>query len=83
MISSVRLDGTSAFMTVEGATNTEVFRAYVCEIIVTALRPRDIVVIDNIGAYKNEHTFERIRRAGVEVRSLPAYSPGLNPIEMM
>ena len=39
MISSVRLDGTSACMTVEGATNTEVFRAYVCEILVPARRP--------------------------------------------
>jgi transposase len=83
MISSVRLDGTSACMTVEGATNTEVFRAYVCEILVPALRPGDIVVMDNLGAHKNEHTLERIRQAGAEVRFLPAYSPDLNPIEMM
>jgi hypothetical protein len=82
MISSVRLDGTSACMTVEGATNTEVFRAYVCEILVPALRPGDIVVMDNLGAHKNEHTLERIRQAGAEVRFLPAYSPDFNPIEM-
>ena len=68
MISSVRLDGTSACMTVEGATNTEVFRAYVCEILVPALRPGDIVVMDNLGAHKNEHTLERIRQAGAEDR---------------
>jgi Transposase and inactivated derivatives len=83
MISSVRLDGTSACMTIEGATNTEVFHAYVREILVPALRPGDIVVMDNLGAHKNEHTLERIRQAGAEVRFLPAYSPDLNPIEMM
>ena len=29
MIGSVRLDGTTATMAIEGATDTEVFRAYV------------------------------------------------------
>ena len=83
MISSVRLDGTSACMTIEGATNTEVFLAYVREVLVPALRPGDIVVMDNLGAHKNEPTLRRIRQAGAEVRFLPAYSPDLNPIEMM
>lgn len=83
MISSVRLDGTSACMTIEGATNTEVFCAYVREVLVPVLRPGDIVVMDNLGAHKNENTLEQIRQAGAEVRFLPAYSPDLNPIEMM
>jgi transposase len=39
--------------------------------------------MDNLGAHKNELTLERIRQAGAEVRFLPAYSPDLNPIEMM
>jgi len=34
MISSVRLDGTSACLTIEGATDTEVFHAYVREVLV-------------------------------------------------
>ncbi len=83
MISSVRLDGTSACMTIEGATNTEVFGAYVREVLVPALRPGDIVVMDNLGAHKSEHTLNQIRQAGAEIRFLPAYSPDLNPIEMM
>jgi transposase len=83
MISSVRLDGTTACMTIEGATNTEVFQAYVREVLVPSLRPGDIVVMDNLGAHKNERTLALIERAGAEVRFLPAYSPDLNPIEMM
>ena len=83
MISSVRLDGTTACMTIEGATDTAVFQAYVREILVPVLRPGDIVVMDNLGAHKNEPTLALIRQAGAEVRFLPAYSPDLNPIEMM
>ncbi len=83
MISSVRLDGTTACMTIEGATNTEVFQAYVREILLPVLRPGDIVILDNLGAHKNEQTLALIRQAGAEARFLPAYSPDLNPIEMM
>ena len=83
MISSVRLDGTTACMTIEGATNTEVFRAYVREVLVPSLRPGDIVVMDNLGAHKNPDTISLIEKVGAEVRFLPAYSPDLNPIEMM
>lgn len=79
----MRSDRTSACMTIEGATNTEVFRAYVCEVLVPTLRPGDIVVMDNLGAHKNENTLALIQQAGAEVRFLPAYSPDLNPIEMM
>jgi transposase len=83
MISSVRLNGETACMTIEGATNTEVFQAYVREILVPTLKPGDIVVLDNLGAHKNDLTLTLIEKAGAEVRFLPAYSPDLNPIELM
>lgn len=83
MISSVRLDGTTACMTIDGATNTEVFQAYVREILVPTLRAGDIVVLDNLGAHKNEATLALISAAGAQTRFLPPYSPDLNPIEMM
>ena len=83
MISSVRLDGSTACMTIEGATNTEVFYAYVREVLVPSLRRGDIVILDNLGAHKNERTIALIEAAGAEARFLPAYSPDLNPIEMM
>ena len=75
MISSVRLDGTTACMTIEGATNTEVFYAYVREVLAPSLRRGDIVILDNLGAHKNERTLALIEQAGAEVRFLPAYSP--------
>ena len=69
-------------MTIEGATDTAVFHAYVREILVPALRPGDIVIMDNLGAHKNDRTVALITAAGANVRFLPAYSPDLNPIEM-
>ena len=83
MISSVRLDGSTACMTIEGATDTAVFQAYVREILGPSLRPGDIVIMDNLGAHKNEQTLALLAAVGASVRFLPAYSPDLNPIEMM
>ena len=83
MISSIRLDGTTACMTIAGATDTEVFRAYVREVLCPTLRPGDIVVMDNLGAHKSPATLELINAAGAQARFLPAYSPDLNPIEKM
>lgn len=83
MISSVRLDGTTACLAIEGATDTAVFQAYVREVLVPTLRPGDIVVLDNLAPHKNDQTIALITAAGAEARFLPAYSPDLNPIEMM
>lgn len=83
MISSLRLDGSTACLVVDGATNTEVFRVYVEQVLVPTLREGDIVVMDNLGAHKNKNTLAMIESAGAEVRFLPPYSPDLNPIEKM
>ena len=83
MISSVRLDGSTACMTIEGATDTDVFQAYVREILCPTLNPGDRVVMDNLSPHKNEKTLALIEAAGASVAFLPAYSPDLNPIEMM
>jgi transposase len=83
MISSIRLDGSTACMTIDGPTDTEVFQAYVREILRPALRPGDCVIMDNLGTHKNARTLALIASAGATVRFLPPYSPDLNPIEMM
>jgi transposase len=83
MISSIRLDGSTACMTIEGATDTEVFREYVAQVLCPTLHPGDIVVMDNLAPHKSEATLALIEQAGAEVLFLPAYSPDLNPIEKM
>ena len=83
MISSMRVDGTTACMTLEGATDTEVFRVYVQQVLGPTLRAGDVVIMDNLSPHKNEGTLGLIQERGAQVRFLPAYSPDLNPIEMM
>jgi transposase len=83
MIGSVRQDGSTACMTVEGAVNAEVFRCYVREILLPTLKAGDILVMDNLSAHKDCQALDLLKSAGVTVRFLPAYSPDLNPIELM
>ena len=83
MISSIRLDGTTACMTIEGATDTEVFRTYVAEVLCPTLRPGDLVIMDNLAPHKSEPTLALIAAAGAQAVFLPAYSPDFNPIEKM
>jgi transposase len=83
MISSIRLDGSTACMAIDGATSGEVFRAYVGHVLAPTLRPGDVVVLDNLGAHKDCEALAQIAATGAEVRFLPPYSPDLNPIEKM
>ena len=83
MLSSIRLDGTTAALVIEGPTDAEVFGAYVEQVLVPSLRPGDIVVMDNLAPHKMPMVAHRIRAAGADVWFLPPYSPDLNPIEKM
>lgn len=83
MIGSVRLDGSTACMTIEGATDTEVFRAYVRQVLCPTLRRGDLVIMDNLSPHKSDPTLALIEQRGAQVLFLPAYSPDLNPIEKM
>jgi transposase len=83
MISSIKLDGSTACMALEGATDTESFRAYVQAVLLPTIKPGDIVVMDNLSPHKSDPTLALITQAGAQVMFLPAYSPDLNPIEMM
>jgi len=83
MIGSIRWDGTTACMTIEDATDTEVFRAFVQRVLIPTLQPGDVVILDNLSPHKNPETIRLLEAAAVSVRFLPPYSPDLNPIEKL
>ena len=83
MISSIRLDGSKACMTIDAPTDGAVFQAFTEQVLVPAHRPGDVVVMDNLGAHRREEIAAAIARAGARAEYLPAYSPDLNPIEKM
>jgi transposase len=73
--------GLEAVMLVEGATDADVFRAYVREVLCPTLREGDIVIADNLSAHKAAGVQEAIAAQGARMLYLPPYSPDLNPIE--
>ena len=73
--------GMIATMTIEEATDTEIFLAYLDHVLCPQLRPGDVVVMDNLSSHKVKGVRERIEAAGAELLYLPPYSPDLNPIE--
>jgi transposase len=73
--------GVEAVMTIDGATDAEVFRVYVEQVLRPTLPPGDIVLMDNLRAHKASGIGEAIAQAGAQVVDLPPYSPDLSPIE--
>jgi transposase len=81
IIGSLSCYGLDAVMTVEGATDAAVFRAYVSRVLAPTLRPGDVVVMDNLAAHKVAGIEDAITERGAELIYLPPYSPDYSPIE--
>jgi transposase len=71
--------GTS--MTVEGATDSEAFEAYVEHFLAPSLCEAQVVVLDGLGAHRPQRITELIEARGADLVFLPSYSAELNPIE--
>jgi len=81
MLACLSEAGLSAPMTIEGAVDGTVFRAYVEQVLAPTLSQGDVVIMDNLGAHKVKGIKEAIEARGAKVMYLPPYSPDLNPIE--
>jgi transposase len=68
-------------LAVEGTTTARVFETYVEKVLVPTLRTGQIVVMDNLSAYKPKRVRQLIEERGCELIYLPPYSPDLNPVE--
>jgi transposase len=82
-IAGLRCDGIHAPFVLDGPINAVRFQAWVKQCLVPTLKPRDIVVMDNLGSHKGIAVRRAIRAAGATLIFLPPYSPDLNPIEQM
>lgn len=82
LLTSLHQEGMGPSMAVEGATTSRVlFETYVERLLAPALRPGQVVVMDNLGAHRPKRVRELIEERGCELLYLPSYSPDLNPIE--
>jgi transposase len=81
MLAALGSHGVEAVMTIDGATDAEVFRVYVEQVLRPTLRPGDLVIMDNLRAHKAAGIREAIEQTGARLQYLPPYSPDLAPIE--
>ena len=81
MLGALSATGLCALMTVNGATDGEVFVTFVREVLAPALREGDIVVLDNLGAHRSAAARAVVEARGARLVFLPPYSPDMNPIE--
>jgi transposase len=83
LIAALGIEGIRCSTVVDGAVNADVFEAFVEQVLCPQLRRGDTVVMDNLSSHKRARTRLLIEAAGAQVLFLPAYSPDLNPIEMV
>jgi hypothetical protein len=81
--SSTRLAGITAPCVIDGPTpDHDVCLAYVTQVLAPTLRPGDVAVLDNLGAYRGTDIRAAVEALGATLRCLPPYSPDFNPIEL-
>ena len=83
LISGIRLEGPCAAWLFEGPVNGEMFLAWVTQGLAPALRPGEVVILDNLATHKIRGVREALQAVGARLLYLPPYSPDCNPIQPM
>jgi transposase len=81
LVGAIRLTGWVTLNTKWKAMDTVAFVDWVRRRLAPRLRPRDIVLLDNLKAHRNPAVRRLIRARGATTHYLPPYSPDFSPIE--
>ena len=84
VLGALAADGVVAAMSVEAATSTPVFLAFLEQVLIPELqrrKPDAVVVMDNLSPHKAAAVRLLLEGAGFERLYLPRHSPELSPIE--
>lgn len=82
-LAALRHDRIAAPCLFDGPINGVSFLAWVRQFLLPALKPGDIVIMDNLGSHKGIAVRAALRTVGAKLFFLPPYSPDLNPIEQV
>lgn len=83
ILSSMRINGRTAYTTYQGGTTGDKFLDYLKNILFPTLEKGDILVMDNLRTHHMNAVADAAREAGIILLYLPPYSPDYNPIEKM
>jgi len=65
----------------EGPVDSVAFDSYVSRVLCSQLRPKDVVLLDNLPVHQASQVEQAVAGVEAEVMWLPAYSPDFSPIE--
>ncbi len=82
LVAALAPDGLHEPWLIEGAMNTESFAWYITEQLAPALRPGQVVVLDNLSVHKAARIRQAIEARQCTLLFLPPYSPDFTPIEL-
>ena len=85
ILSSIRLNGETAYTTYMGGATKEKFVDYLENILIPTLKDGDVIIMDNMRSHHAKEAAETVSRTSKDltIPYLPSYSPDFNPIEMM
>jgi transposase len=81
-VAGLKCDGLVAPWIVNAPMNRAIFDTYIETQLAPALRPGDVVILDNLSSHKSVWAESIIHAKGAWLLFLPPYSPDFNPIEM-
>jgi transposase len=83
ILAAIGIEGVVTAATVDAPTDADVFATFITDALVPALRPGQVVVMDNLAAHKISRIRQTIEAAQCRLVYLPPYSPDFSPIEPM
>lgn len=81
LAAALGLEGIVAPLVLRGSMNGEAFAGYIEQFVAPALRPGQVLLMDNLSVHKSVAVREAIEARGAKLVFLPPYSPDLSPIE--
>ena len=81
MLGAITIEGVLAAASIDAATDSDIFTSFIEDVLVPALRPGMVVVMDNLPAHKIAAVRRAIEAASCRLVYLPPYSPDFSPIE--
>jgi transposase len=81
ILGALTTKGVQASMTVEAATDADVFLTFIQQVLVPTLRPGQVVVMDNLSAHKQRTVRRLLKARRCRLWYLPPYSPDFHPME--
>lgn len=83
ILSSIKLNGETAYTTYSGGTTGDKFVEYLENVLIPTLNKGDVIIMDNMRSHHVKDVKDVIEKAGMGLLYLPPYSPDFNPIEKM